>query len=121
MKQKRPSIKDIAKALNVSITTISFVLNGKGEERKISKEVIKKIEDYVEEINYTPNQVAQSLRTGESKILVFMVEDISNSFFANIFSSKFNLKYCLLEEPVVNSYWFFLLTRSQINLIVQRC
>ncbi len=84
MKQKRPSIKDIAKALNVSITTISFVLNGKGEERKISKEVIKKIEDYVEEINYTPNQVAQSLRTGESKILVFMVEDISNSFFANI-------------------------------------
>ncbi|MGO4911542.1 LacI family DNA-binding transcriptional regulator [Leeuwenhoekiella sp. W20_SRS_FM14] len=84
MKQKRPSIKDISKALGVSITTISFVLNGKGEERKISKEVIKKIKDYVEEINYTPNQVAQSLRTGKSKILVFMVEDISNSFFAKI-------------------------------------
>ncbi|MEE3147960.1 MAG: LacI family DNA-binding transcriptional regulator, partial [Bacteroidota bacterium] len=84
MKQKRPSIKDIAKALNVSITTISFVLNGKGEERKISKEVIKKIEDYVEEINYRPNQVAQSLRTGKSKILVFMVEDIGNRFFAKI-------------------------------------
>lgn len=84
MKQKRPSIKDIAKALNVSITTISFVLNGKGEERKISKEVIKKIEDYVEEVNYRPNQVAQSLRTGKSKILVFMVEDIGNSFFAKI-------------------------------------
>ncbi|MFI8378901.1 LacI family DNA-binding transcriptional regulator [Leeuwenhoekiella sp. NPDC079379] len=84
MKQKRPSIKDISKALGVSITTISFVLNGKGEERKISKEVIKKIKDYVEEINYTPNQVAQSLRTGKSKILVFMVEDIGNSFFAKI-------------------------------------
>ena len=84
MKQKRPSIKDIAKALNVSITTISFVLNGKGEERKISKEVIKKIEDYVEEVNYRPNQVAQSLRTGKSKILVFMVEDIGNRFFAKI-------------------------------------
>ncbi|RXG25896.1 LacI family DNA-binding transcriptional regulator [Leeuwenhoekiella marinoflava] len=84
MKQKRPSIKDIAKALNVSITTISFVLNGKGEERKISKEVIKKIEEYAEEINYRPNQIAQSLRTGKSKILVFMVEDIGNPFFAKI-------------------------------------
>ena len=84
MKNKRISIKDIAKALDVSITTISFVLNGKGEERKISKEVIKKIEDYVEEVNYRPNQVAQSLRTGKSKILVFMVEDIGNIFFAKI-------------------------------------
>ncbi|MAW95418.1 MULTISPECIES: LacI family DNA-binding transcriptional regulator [unclassified Leeuwenhoekiella] len=84
MKQKRPSITDISKALNVSITTISFVLNGKGEERKISKEVIEKIEKYAEKINYRPNQVAQSLRTGKSKILVFMVEDIGNSFFAKI-------------------------------------
>lgn len=84
MKQKRPSITDIAKALNVSITTISFVLNGKGEERKISKEVIEKIEKYAEKINYRPNQIAQSLRTGKSKILVFMVEDIGNSFFAKI-------------------------------------
>lgn len=106
MKQKRPSIKDIAKALNVSITTISFVLNGKGEERKISKEVIKKIQDYVELINYSPNQVAQSLRTGESKILVFMVEDISNSFFANIarkiediaYKKNYKVLFCSTEN-----------------------
>ena len=34
--KKRPSIKDIASKLNVSPTTISFVLNGKAKEKKIS-------------------------------------------------------------------------------------
>ena len=81
MKKKGPSIKDIAKALNVSITTVSFVLNGKAKERRISEAVTKKILDYAKKINYTPNHLARSLRTGESKTLVFMVEDISNNYF----------------------------------------
>lgn len=82
--KKRYSLKDIAKELNVSVTTVSFVLNGKGKEKKISNEVIKKIQDYVKKINFRPNQVAQSLRTGRTNILVFMVEDISNYFFSKI-------------------------------------
>lgn len=82
--KKRPSLKDIAKKLNVSVTTVSFVLNGKGKEKKISDELIKKVIDYTESINYRPNQVAQSLRTGKTNILVFMVEDISNYFFSKI-------------------------------------
>ncbi|ALM50086.1 LacI family transcriptional regulator [Flavobacterium psychrophilum] len=84
MKKKQVSIKNIASALNISVTTVSFVLNGKAKEKHISKELTKKILDYVKEINYRPNQIAQSLRTGKSKILVFMVEDISNSFFAKL-------------------------------------
>lgn len=84
MKPKRPSIKDIAAKLNVSITTVSFVLNGKAREMRISEEVTKKILDYAKEINYTPNSLAQSLRTGKTNILVFMVEDISNPFFAKL-------------------------------------
>ena len=84
MKKKRLSLKDIAKKLDVSVTTVSFVLNGKGKEKKISDEVIKRVQDYVKEINYRPNVVAQSLRTGKTKILVFMVEDIGNYFFAKL-------------------------------------
>jgi LacI family transcriptional regulator len=84
MKKKRVSIKNIAEALNISVTTVSFVLNGKAKEKHISKELTQKVLDYVSEINYKPNQIAQSLRTGKSKILVFMVEDISNSFFAKL-------------------------------------
>lgn len=84
MKNKRVSIKDIAKELNVSVTTVSFVLNGKAREKRISEEVTNNILEYVKKIRYKPNQLAQSLRTGESKILVFMVEDISNLFFAKL-------------------------------------
>ena len=84
MKAKRPSLKDIASELKVSVTTVSFVLNGKGKEKGISDAVSAKILKYVEQINYKPNQLARSLRTGKSRVIVFMVEDISNSFFARI-------------------------------------
>lgn len=84
MKNKKHSIKDIAAQIGVSVTTVSFVLNGKAEEKKISKAVTDKILKYVKKINYKPNQIAQSLRTGKTKILVFMVEDISNHFFAKL-------------------------------------
>ncbi|QCX37398.1 LacI family transcriptional regulator [Aureibaculum algae] len=85
MKKRRHSIKDIASANGVSVTTVSFVLNGKAKEMKISKTVTEKILKYVKKINYRPNQIAQSLRTGKSKILVFMVEDFY-FFFAKIAS-----------------------------------
>ncbi len=84
MKSKRPSLKDIAKELGVSPTTVSFVLNGKGKEKKISDEVIERVLTYTKSINYKPNMLAKSLRTGRTKILVFMVEDISNHFFSKI-------------------------------------
>ena len=81
---KRHSIKDIARHLGVSATTVSFVLNGKGKEKKISDEMIGRVTAYAKEINYKPNMLARSLRTGKTKILVFMVEDISNYFFSKI-------------------------------------
>jgi LacI family transcriptional regulator len=84
MKNKPASIRNIADHLKVSITTVSFVLNGKAKEKHISKELTKKVLDYAKLINYRPNQIAQSLRTGKSKILVFMVEDISNNFFSKL-------------------------------------
>ncbi|MDN3594258.1 LacI family DNA-binding transcriptional regulator [Zunongwangia endophytica] len=84
MKNKRYSIKDIAAALNVSVTTVSFVLNGKAKEKRISDQVAKKIIEYAKSINYKPNLLAQSLRTGRSKIIVVMVEDISNYFFSKV-------------------------------------
>lgn len=84
MKKKPVSIRNIADELKISVTTVSFVLNGKAKEKHISKELTKKVLDYAKLINYRPNQIAQSLRTGKSKILVFMVEDISNNFFSKL-------------------------------------
>lgn len=82
--KKRPSIHDIATHLKVSATTVSFVLNGKAEAMRISDAVAKKITKYVDSVAYRPNLVAKSLRTGKSKIIGMMVEDISDPFFSAI-------------------------------------
>ena len=108
MKKKRPSLKDIAEVLNVSTTTVSFVLNGKGEEKKISKELIAKVEAYLKEINYKPNLVARSLRTGSTRVLVFMVEDISNHFFSKVgrliedisYKNDYRVLFCSTENDL---------------------
>lgn len=57
------TIKDIAKATGVSIATVSIVLNGKGKERKISKETQNKILQTAKMLNYVPNQSAKKLRS----------------------------------------------------------
>jgi LacI family transcriptional regulator len=81
---KRLSIKDIAQQANVSITTVSFIFNGKAKEKAISAAVIEKVEKIIKESGYKPNQVARSLRTGNTKIIGLIIEDISNPFFASI-------------------------------------
>jgi LacI family transcriptional regulator len=82
--KKKISIHDLAKELNVSATTISFVLNGKAEEKRISSSVAKRILKHVKEVGYQPNFVAKSLRTGKSKTIGMLVEGISDNFFASI-------------------------------------
>lgn len=82
--KKKISIHDIAKELKVSRTTISFVLNDKAEEKRISEEVRKRVLDYVKQVGYRPNQIAKSLRTGKTNIIGMLVEDISDPFFSGI-------------------------------------
>jgi LacI family transcriptional regulator len=81
---KKKSIKDIAQDLGLSKTTVSFVLNNKGDEKNISKKTQKRILDYVKEVNYQPNQIAKSLKQGQTNTIGYLVPDISNPFFAKI-------------------------------------
>ncbi len=81
---KKKSIKDIAQDLGVSKTTVSFVLNKKGDEKNISKKTQKLILDYIKEVNYQPNQIAKSLKNGTTNTIGYLVPDISNPFFAKI-------------------------------------
>lgn len=98
-------MKDISQKLGLSITTISFIINKKAEN-KISKEVIGRVEDYIEKVGYKPNSSAQSLRTGKSKTIVFMAEDISDPFFSAIakemeelaFDNGYKIIYCSTEN-----------------------
>ncbi|SDT36545.1 transcriptional regulator, LacI family [Mucilaginibacter mallensis] len=82
--KKKITIDDIARALNVSKTAVSFAINGKASEKLISVELENRIMSYIEEVGYRPNHFAQGLRTGKTKMIAMMVEDISDPFFSAI-------------------------------------
>jgi LacI family transcriptional regulator len=81
---KRTSLNDIAKHLGVSKTLVSFVLNGRGKEFRISDEICKKVMDTAKEMNYQPNRIAQGLRTGKTNTIGLIIADIANPFFGKL-------------------------------------
>ncbi|MDR1902021.1 MAG: LacI family DNA-binding transcriptional regulator [Treponema sp.] len=58
-----PTIKDVAALAGVSRTTVSIILNGKAEERKIPPETCDKIEWAIKELDFRPNMNARRLRS----------------------------------------------------------
>lgn len=82
--KKKVSLKDIAQAVGVSTALVSYVLNNKEKEARVGKEIAEVIRKTAEKLEYQPNQIAQSLKSGKSHTLGLIVADISNPFFANI-------------------------------------
>lgn len=115
------SIKDIAKKANVSITTVSFILNGKAEQMRISQEMIAKVQKIIKDLGFKPNQVARSLRTGNSKTLGLIVEDISNPFFASIarliedkaYKNGYKIIYSSTENDLEKAKGLFTMFKSR--------
>ncbi len=81
MKFEALTIKDIAKALNLSVSTVSKALRGSHE---ISEETKKNVLAYAREHNYKPNPIAQSLKRGRSKSIGVIVCNIDNNFFSQV-------------------------------------
>lgn len=81
---KKTTSKEIANHLGISRSTLSFIINGKSKEMRISDELTKKTLEYVKSINYTTNSIAKSLKTGKSFTIGLIVADISNPFFSQI-------------------------------------
>lgn len=70
---------DIAKHLNISVSTVSRVINGKD---RVSDETREKVLKAIKDFNYSPNEIARSLRNRSSMTIGIIVPDISNEFFA---------------------------------------
>lgn len=78
------TIVDIARKANVSIATVSRVMNGTGQ---VSEKTRKKVLKIIEEDHYVPNSVARSLVMKSTKIIGVIVADILNPFYAEIIRS----------------------------------
>lgn len=78
------SLKDIAKKLNISITTVSWVLSDQGTQKRISKTTQDKIWQYAKELNYRPNLLARGLNTGMTGTIGLILPSISDSFYSQV-------------------------------------
>jgi len=81
---KQITLHDISKSLNISKGTISLVLNGRGDEKRVSKATQDKIIKFAKDHNYNPNRLARALSRGKSDTIGLIVPNISDVFFATI-------------------------------------
>ena len=72
---------DVANRANVSIATVSRVLNGL---KTVDPELVKRVQEAVEELQYEPNYTARNLRCKESRTLIILTPNITNLYYSNI-------------------------------------
>ncbi|MBY6037651.1 LacI family transcriptional regulator [Fictibacillus nanhaiensis] len=75
------SIKDIAKKAGVSISTVSYALNG---STKVTKETSERIAAIAKELNYIPSAAARSLKKRETKIIGIYLTNYSGAFYGQL-------------------------------------
>lgn len=100
---KRITIKQIAQALHVSISTVSKALN---DSYEISDETKKKIQDYAKAHKYKPNTLALSLQNKKTKTIGIIVPNILNYYFARVLrgiekianEKGYNIITCITNE-----------------------
>lgn len=75
-------IHDVAKRANVSIATVSRVLNA--SDHKVSAKTAEKVRQAVEELDYRPNALARALQINRTMTVGVIIPDISNHYYAEI-------------------------------------
>ncbi len=82
MSDLRPvNIQDVARAAGVAVSSVSRVLSNHPD---VSKAMRSRILAVVEELSYVPDPVAQSMRSGSTRTIGFVVRDFANAFFGDI-------------------------------------
>lgn len=79
-----PTLVDIARETNTSVSTVSRVLSGGAMANRISKETRDRVKDAADRLGYRPNLLARSLRTRKTYTVALIVSDIANHFFGQI-------------------------------------
>ena len=128
------TIKDVAKLSGVSITTVSIIVNGRAEERRISPATCQRVQEAMRQLGYQPNLSARRLRYQESKkpvIAVFwpldyrtpILASFLNSFQMEIQKTNFDCELVIqtYENDHLNQYASAILKNGYSGIVVGAC
>lgn len=77
-----PSIKDVAKLAEVSIATVSRIINDRTGSASV--ETRRRVQDAIETLGYRPNRAGRALRSQTNDTYALIVSNILNSFYASV-------------------------------------
>ncbi len=103
-----PSIKDVAKLANVSVGTVSKVLNNDPTVKPKNREKVLKA---IKQLNYVPNIHAKSLSSGKTKMISIVSSTLGDEFHERLGSSIDQI----LSENGYDSIFFPLLSRERLK------
>ena len=113
------SIQDVAKAANVSASTVSRVLNN---SNSVKKETYDKVQAVIKELEYEPNILGRRLRTASSSMILVMLPDISNPFYSMIVKgiediarlNNYSIHLCNTDNDRERVYQYVNLLKSKL-------
>ena len=83
MRLASPTIVEVAKRAGVSISTVSRCLN---HPEKVGKKTLQRVRKVIDDINFSPNALAQSFRRGKTNIILIVVHEIGSGLLSEIVS-----------------------------------
>lgn len=95
------TIRDVARLAGVSIATVSAVINGKNS---VSSQMTRRVEEAMQALDYHPDHMARSLKTGRSQVVGMVIPDLSNPFFVELM--------CGVEETARNAGYSVIFSNS---------
>ena len=118
------SIKDVALLANVSVATVSHVIN---KTRFVSQESSARVEDAIRTLGYVPSAVARSLKSKTTRTLGMLIPNSSNPYFAQLvhsveehcFGAGYNLIICnTSDEPNRQSIYLQVLAERRVDGLI---
>ena len=97
------TIQDVAKHAGVGAATVSRVLSGNGYVKQTTRERVLRS---IEELNYTPNEMARNLFHGKSGIVAVIIPELAHPFFSEMVSA-IEVELCNLgyQTMVCNTFY----------------
>ena len=99
------TLKELAKLLNVSVSTVSKALSDSSEIGEATK---RRVTELAAQLNYKPNRIAQQLKSSKTKVIGVVVPSLINPFFAEVLhgietsleASNYDMTVCISNESL---------------------